>query len=129
MTIRELQSALQRIARDVTKLSASIDVLRRQNCPVPCAPTSEIRAAFSSINEELQSLAPTIAQAFCCKASMVKFIKTLVENAGYEPAIRDGGFFFPLSIEEDELTWDAYLGVDNGEEHGEKVVVAPRQVV
>lgn len=110
MTIHEFEQALQDVSCGASKLSES-----KEAAATGKAPSAELIKRFRSLNEQLQSLAPLIAQVFCCKASMVKFTKTLVESAGYEPEIRDGGFYFDLFIDQDEMTWEEYFGTEEHE--------------
>jgi hypothetical protein len=95
---------------------AQTETAKQQGCAdLGCMVTRSNVANGKSLNTRFMSLAPQITKAFCCKAAWVKFLKALVESAGHEPEIRDGGFYFDLFIDQDEMTWDEYFGVD---EHG-----------
>jgi hypothetical protein len=113
MTVHEFGQELKEVSSKASELSEHKEGTVKST--LPSVETAEAIQRFRSLNEQLLSLAPHIAQVFCCEASMVRFIKTLVESAGYEPEIRDGGLFYPLSIEEREMTWDEYFRVDEDE--------------
>lgn len=113
MTIHEFEQALEEVSSGVSRLSESKEAAATGKAS--SAMPAELIKRFGSLNKQLQSLAPHMAQVFCCKAAMVKFIKTLVESAEHEPEIRDGGFYFDLFIDQDEMTWDEYFGVEEHE--------------
>lgn len=125
--LQDAQQQLTRITADIRRLGTSIYALRTQDA-LPSGAWAELRKTVGSLTSQLQPVAPYIAQVFDCEASLVKFVKVMFESVGYDPEIRDGGFFFPLFIEEDEMTWDEYFGEESGKQHSENVVTSPPPV-